>query len=72
MGSTLKELRIRKRPSQVELARRIGSSPSRVAKIQAADPSVSLDLLFRSLMALGATRKELAKVITSPTPRAAA
>ncbi len=71
-GSKLKELRSRKRLSQVELAKRIGSSQLRVAKIEAADPSVSLDLVVRSLIALGATRKNLAKVIASPTPRAAA
>ena len=50
----------------------MGSSQSRVAKIGAADPSVSLDLLVRSLIALGATRKDLARAIAFPTPRAAA
>ena len=72
LGGKLKELRNRKRLSQVELAKRIGSSQSRVAKIEAADPSVSLDLLVRSLIALGATRKDLARAIASPTPRVAA
>ena len=72
LGGKLRELRNRKRLSQLELAKRIGSSQSRVAKIEAADPSVSLDLLVRSLIALGVTRKDLARVIASPTPRAAA
>jgi transcriptional regulator with XRE-family HTH domain len=71
LGSKLKELRNRKRLSQVELARRIGPSQSRVAKLEAADPSVSLDLLIRSLITLGVTRQALARVITSPIPRAA-
>ena len=72
LSSKLRELRSRQRLSQVQMAERIGSSQSRVAKIEAADPSVSLDLLVRSLIALGATRKDLAKVIASRTPRAAA
>jgi len=72
LGSKLRELRSRKRLSQVELAKRIGSSQSRIAKIEAADPSVSLDLLVRSMIALGATRKDLARVIASPARRAAA
>ena|ERR1700690_1944579 len=39
--------------SQVELARRIGSSQSRVAKLEAAESEVSLDLLFRAFFATG-------------------
>ena len=49
--------------SQTALAKRLGSSQSRVAKMEAADPSVSLDLLVRSLLALGVDRKEMGKVI---------
>lgn len=39
--------------SQAELARRMGSSQSRVAKLEAADSEVSLDLLFRAFFASG-------------------
>lgn len=49
--------------SQSELAERIGSSQSRVAKIEAGDPSVSLDLLVKALIAAGATRREIGKAI---------
>src|SRR5581483_4278956 len=42
--------------SQAVVAKRLGSSQSRVAKMEAGDPSVSLDLLLRALLALGATR----------------
>lgn len=49
--------------SQTELANRIGSSQSRVAKLERGDPSVSMDLLVHSLFALGVTRKELARAI---------
>lgn len=49
--------------TQSDLANCIGSSQSRVAKLERGDPSVSMDLLVHSLFALGATRKELAKAI---------
>ena len=39
--------------SQVAVAKKIRSSQSRVAKMEAGDPSVSIDLLVRSLIALG-------------------
>ena len=51
--------------TQVELARRLGSSQSRVAKMEAGDPTVSIDLLTRSLIALGATRLEISKLIAN-------
>jgi len=41
------------------------SSQSRVAKIEVGDPSVSVDLLIRSLFALGVTKSELAKMLVS-------
>lgn len=55
--------------SQIEFAQKLKSSQSRIAKIEAGDPSVSLDLLIRSLLSLGLTDRELSKIIA--TPRAA-
>jgi len=49
--------------SQDALAQKMGSSQSRVAKIESGDPSVSLDLIFRALLNTGPTRQELAEVI---------
>jgi len=49
--------------TQTRLARLLDSSQSRVAKMEAGDPSVSLDLLIRSLLAMGSTRKDLARII---------
>jgi DNA-binding transcriptional regulator YiaG len=49
--------------SQAELAQRLRSSQSRVAKMEAADPTVSADLLLRALFALGATPREVATAI---------
>jgi len=47
--------------SQHGLAELIGSSQSRVAKMEAGDPSVTLDLLVRSLLATGLKRTEIAR-----------
>lgn len=55
--------RKRKRISQLTLAKRLGSSQSRVAKIEAGDPTVSFDLLVRASLASGATRKDMARAI---------
>ncbi len=63
LSQKLRERRARTRLSQTQLARLLGSSQSRVAKMEAGDPSVSIDLLVRSLLAIGATRKELAATI---------
>ncbi len=57
--------------TQVECAKRLKSSQSRVAKMEAGEESVSLDLLIRSLLALGATRTDVALAIKSRRPRAA-
>ena len=61
LSRKLKEQRTRKRLSQTQVARLINSSQSRVARMEAGDPSVSLDLLVKSLLALGASRKEVAR-----------
>ncbi|HEX8037976.1 MAG TPA: helix-turn-helix transcriptional regulator [Chryseosolibacter sp.] len=63
LGKKLQAYRKAKRFTQTEVARRIKSSQSRVAKMESGDPSVSIDLLIRSWFALGATRKQLADVV---------
>ena len=50
--------------TQTGLAQAIKSSQSRVAKMEAGDPTVSLDLLVKSLFALGASNRELAAIIS--------
>ena len=50
--------------TQMQFARRIKSSQSRVAKMESGDPSVSLDLLIKSLLALGSSPAELARLIS--------
>ena len=72
LGRSLKERRQRKGLSQVALAKLIHSSQSRVAKMETGDASVSIDLLIKSLLALGASRRELAKAIGQSKQRVAA
>jgi len=55
----VKTSRIKRNLSQIELAQRMKSSQSRVAKIEAGDTRVSLDLIVRALIASGATSKEI-------------
>jgi ribosome-binding protein aMBF1 (putative translation factor) len=49
--------------TQTQLAESMSSSQSRVAKMEAGDPTVSLDLLVKSLLALGTSNRELAAII---------
>jgi predicted XRE-type DNA-binding protein len=64
LSDAVRQLRKKKRLTQVQLAELLHSSQSRIAKVEAADESVSLDLLVRSLFVLGASNQDLAKVIT--------
>jgi hypothetical protein len=51
--------------AQREVALRTGSSQSRVAKMEAADDTVTVDLLIRTLLSLGASRSEVARLVRS-------
>ncbi|MGH7388890.1 MAG: helix-turn-helix domain-containing protein [Candidatus Rokuibacteriota bacterium] len=68
----LREWRQRRRLTQADLAKRLQSSQSRIAKMEAGDPSVSLDLLIRSLLILGASRRELSRIMSARSPVPAA
>ena len=61
LGDAVKKLRKQSHLTQAQLANLMGSSQSRVAKAEAADSSVSLDLLIRSLLAMGASNLDLAR-----------
>jgi predicted XRE-type DNA-binding protein len=63
LASALRHRRERKKLTQAQVARILGSSQPRVAMMEAADSSVSVDLLVRSLLAIGATRRDLAKAL---------
>lgn len=65
LSRKLRERREERKLTQVEFARRLRSSQSRVAKMEAGDPSVSLDLMVRSFFSLGASKRDLARIIAS-------
>ena len=63
LSKTLQALRATRELSQVDVARRLHSSQSRVAKMEASDPSVSVDLLVKSLFRLGVQPGDIAKAL---------
>lgn len=63
LARLVRERRQAARVSQAAFAKRLGSSQSRVAKIEAADPQVSLDLMVRAAYALGATKADVGRVL---------
>ena len=63
LSKALHALRAAQELSQVDVARRLRSSQSRVAKMEASDPRVSVDLLVRSLFRLGAQPGDIAKAL---------
>ena len=71
LSASLKQCRMSKGLSQSDLAKRLRSSQSRIAKIEASDPTVSMDLLIKALLAAGAKKKDIAKAIATSESRAA-
>ncbi len=63
LSQALAQKRKKRRLTQLELARKLNSSQSRIAKMEKGDPTVSLDLLVKALLAMGATKKSIAKTI---------
>jgi len=72
LADAVKEKRASRGLTQEQLGKLLGSSQSRVAKIEAADSSVSIDLMVRSLLRMGASRKDVASYIATPARRRAA
>ena len=71
LGQVLKHYRVRGRLTQQELAAKLGSSQSRVAKLESGVRGATLDLLFRALFASGATTDDIAREIRHKKRRAA-
>ncbi len=63
LADYLRDIRVQHGWTQTHVASLLGSSQSRVAKMEAADLSVSVDLLVKSLLTLGASRKQVGQVI---------
>ena len=64
LSQAFAERRRKRRISQPRVAELMGSSQSRVAKMEAGDRSVSLDLLTRGLLVLGAKPADIAKALS--------
>ena len=67
LARSLKAHRLFLNLTQDDLAKQLGSSQSRVAKMEAADTTVSMELLVRSLLVLGASRQEVGRIIGRST-----
>ncbi len=65
LSDDLRKRRAKRNISQQQLAQLIGSSQSRVAKMERGDSSVSIDLLVKSLLAVGAKPKDLGRSIAA-------
>jgi len=64
LAHTLHARRKQKKITQEQLAKLLNSSQSRVAKMESGDPSVSLDLLVKSLFRLGLKKRDLVKAFS--------
>jgi transcriptional regulator with XRE-family HTH domain len=59
LSGAVRRSRVKRKHSRLELAQRMKSNQSRIAKIEAGDPSVSLDLIVRALIASGASTRDI-------------
>lgn len=63
LSQYLQEKRKIKHLTQIQMAKLISSSQSRVAKMEKAESSVSIDLILRTLFALGTETGEIADIL---------
>jgi len=63
VSDLVKSKRKKKGWTQKQLADAIGSSQSRMAKLEAGDPGISLDLMIKALLKLGTSKKEIGKML---------
>ncbi|RMH14809.1 MAG: helix-turn-helix domain-containing protein [Gemmatimonadetes bacterium] len=70
LAGELRERRHAAGLTQAVLAERLGTSQARVARMEGADPGVSLDLLVRALLRLGADGRDIARVLMRAPPAA--
>ena len=63
LANGIRQTRKSNKMTQSQLAIRIKSSQSRIAKMEAGDPSVSVDLMVKCLFSLGVNKNELARFI---------
>ncbi len=63
LAESLRNTRVSLQLTQQKVALLLHSSQSRVAKMEAGDPSVSIDLMIRSLIGLGVSNRDLARIV---------
>jgi DNA-binding XRE family transcriptional regulator len=64
LSDKLKAQRTSRQLTQAQLATMVSSSQSRIAKMEAGDPTVTIDLLIKSLLALGVSPREIGRTIS--------
>jgi predicted XRE-type DNA-binding protein len=69
VGRRVRQLRESRHLSQQQLASKLRTSQSRVAKIESAAAGVSLDLMFRAFFAVGGQFIDLAELSGRPRAR---
>jgi DNA-binding XRE family transcriptional regulator len=65
LARCLRILRVRRKLSQSRVAELVGSSQSRVARMESGDPSVSIDLLLKSVLAIGGSPSQVVRALAS-------
>ena len=65
MSNELRQRRQKQSLSQTDLANRLKSSQSRIAKMEAGEPGISFDLMLRALLAVGASREDVGRIISA-------
>jgi len=63
ISNLVKAQRMKRGWTQEQLARAIGSSQSRIAKLEGGDPGISLDLMIKALLRLGTSKKQIGKLL---------
>jgi len=63
ISNMVKTQRAKRGWTQEQLARAIGSSQSRIAKLEGGDPGISMDLMIKALLRLGTSKKQLGKLL---------
>jgi ribosome-binding protein aMBF1 (putative translation factor) len=63
LAHRLRDERKKKHLTQTQLAAALNTSQSRVAKMEHADPTVSVDLILQALFQMGMKRKDVAAVV---------
>ena len=63
ISNMVKAQRAKKGWTQEQLARSIGSSQSRIAKLEAGDPGISMDLMIKAVLRLGTSKKQIGKLL---------